>query len=175
MISFFDPPTWGYNVVSFIATVLGCVAGIALGCCGLWIAYVQLKRIATATEATRVATAETHRRVYRLATVVDLHRLISLTGELVVCLRYDDRGGAVVRAKDVRAGLAALSNSPEGRPLASDGDWGTMHQDIADVQRKLEAATGVPPRIRVACLAAANPLDEKLHRMAGSATRFDGA
>lgn len=172
MLAFFDPPTRAYNVAALVASVVGCL----LGFWALWIAYVQLTKTAKSAAAAAAAATRAELRMARVATLVNVHQLTGLSGEMLVCIRGEDWGGAVIRAKDLRAGLASLQSSDEGAALATAAEWAGLRADARDVQSRLgtlRTSGGSKPAV-AACTGIIASLDESLHRMSGVAARVRG-
>ena len=131
---FFEQPGLWFNVFSLVLTALG--AG--LGVWALWLAYVQLRRIARAADAAKAAAERALAEVRGIASVVDLERLSGLCREVTTLLRSDRRLDAVRPLHDLRIGLArARSGRGGGDLFVPTDEWDATLAEVALIQRRL--------------------------------------
>lgn len=172
MLAFFDPPTRAYNVVGFVAAV----AGVALGGWALVIAYDQLRKTLTAARAAEAAARQATDRITKITSLVGVHRLTVQTGELLICVRAIDWGGAAIRSKDLRAGLAALSSADETK-LVRPAKWAALLDATSRVQGQVAKLVSEPvanDALWRDCQATIRWLDAELHGLTCVAQRSDG-
>lgn len=171
--AFFDPPSFGYNLSAFI---LG-FAGVALGVWALVIAYREIGKVLTATQASTAATERTRRELERIGALVEVLTLTGYTREILSALRADDFAAAAYRSQDLRAGIAQLQASGTGVALTTLANWQSLLLTVATTQRNLQSFDGAEwgrPELKQQCLAAIQDVDEQLHALKSGATKLTG-
>jgi hypothetical protein len=165
-LAFFDPPTWWYNVLTFVFSV----AGIGLGTWALTLAYWQIGRVITAANAARDAAQQARTEIRQISTIVDVSKLAQLSRELHYLIRDGKFREAAIRAQELRTGVAEIQATPIGKKLQTNTEWKTMAATITQVQDVMELRESSEHDENTrACLGSIGLIDEAVHAMMAQA------
>lgn len=130
-MSFFDHPTALYNFLNLTFSGVGVVLGVA----ALIFAFVQINKTLNAAVAAQRASEATANKFAQLNTLMDIQKLVALSGETLSLTRSNNFAHAAIRAHDLRIAISQFRNSKGAQDLANANQWQLM---IAELSAKLK-------------------------------------
>ena len=112
--------------------------GTTLSVIGLIVAITQIRKARSAAEAAANAAREVEIRLRGLTTLIEISRLTTQSGQLILLLRAGNYAGAAQRGLDLREGVAAARSAAHSATLLEANQWQRLVYDVSTLHDQLE-------------------------------------